>query len=59
MITFVFNTESRWDRVYNAIDETIYNFCSYGYKAITAFNDETAVYIRTYCKEHRIAYTEE
>lgn len=58
MTTFEFKSERNWNKVYNALDDIFAKFCSYGYKAITVF-DSNDVFVRKYCKEHRIAYKED
>ena len=56
--TFVFKSERNWDKVYDALDEIAAKFTSYGYKAITVFDDNDG-FVRNFCKEHRIAYKED
>ena len=58
MTTFVFKSERNWTKVYDALDDICASFCSYGYKAITVFDNNTD-FVRNYCKEHRISYKEE
>ena len=57
-VTFEFKSERNWDRVYDALYDTNHHFTSYGYKAITTFGECAAEYVRTYCKQHRIAIEE-
>ena len=57
-VTFEFKSERNWDRVYDALYDTAHHFASYGYKAITVWGEEAVEYVRTYCKNHRIAIME-
>ena len=61
MKTYEFNSERNWNKCYDALDSENrweHNFCSYGYKAITVFDETTDKFLLNFCKEHRIAIKE-
>lgn len=58
MTTFEFKSERNWTRVYDELYGTGYHFTSYGYKAITVFDEAGADFVRKLCKASRIAITE-
>lgn len=57
-VTFEFKSERNWNRVYEALNDTMYHFASYGYKAITVWGDKAIEEVRSSCKEARIAFKE-
>ena len=58
MTTFEFKSEKNYIRVWETLNDTAIRFASYGYKAITLFNDKDAEEVRGACKEARISIKE-
>lgn len=60
MKTYEFKSEKNWDRAYDSLyeSENNYKFCSYGYKAITVFDEKAENHLISFCKNHRIAIKE-
>ena len=58
MRTFEFKSEKNWEKVWEALNDTMYAFTSWGYKAITVFDDKVAEELITQCKDARIAIKE-
>lgn len=56
-VTFEFKSEKNWLRVWDALNDTMFQFASYGYKAITVWGKGIEE-VRRACKESRIAYKE-
>lgn len=57
-VTFEFKSEKNWLRVCDALNDTVYKFASYGYKAITVWGDEAIKEVKDQCKAKRIAFKE-
>ena len=61
MKTYEFKSERNWDKVYDSMDSINrweHNFTSYGYKAITVFDETTDAFLIDFCKKNRIAFKE-
>ena len=58
MVTFEFKSEKNWLRVYDELYDTGFHFTSYGYKAITVFDEAGAEFVKKLCKASRIAVVE-
>lgn len=58
MTTFSFRSEKTYIRVWEALNDTALHFASYGYKAITVFDEKTADIVREACKDAGIKYKE-
>ena len=58
MRTFEFKSEKNWLKVWEALNDTMIHFESYGYKAITIYDDKAAEEVWDLCKECRIAIEE-
>lgn len=58
MTTFEFKTQKSYLRVWEALNDTAIHFASYGYKAITLFDEEGAKMVRESCEEAGIKFKE-
>jgi hypothetical protein len=58
-VTFVFKSERNWTRIYDMLYNTPAHFTSYGYLAITVWDDSWIEEVRAACKKSRIAFKEE
>lgn len=58
MTTFEFKTEKSWMKVWEALNDTAIHFASYGYKAITLFDEKGANMVREACQEAGIKIKE-
>lgn len=56
--TFEFRTEKSYSKVWEALNDTAIHFASYGYKAITLFDEKGATMVREACEEAGIKYKE-
>lgn len=57
-VTFEFKNEKNWLRVWEALNDTAIHFASYGYLAITIFDEVKAEEVKKACKDARIAIKE-
>ena len=51
MTTFEFKTQKSYLKVWEALNDTAIHFASYGYKAITVFDEKGANMVRDICDE--------
>ena len=60
MKTYEFKSERNWDRACDSLyeSENNYRFCSYGYLAITVFDELADNHLVSFCKKHRISIKE-
>lgn len=58
MTTFEFRSEKNYLKVWEALNDTSAHFASYGYKAITVFDERWAEMVRQDCKEAGIKFKE-
>lgn len=58
MTTFEFKTQKSYLKVWEALNDTAIHFASYGYKAITVFDEKGANMVRDICDEAEIKYKE-
>lgn len=56
--TFEFRSEKSYIKVWEALNDTAVPFASYGYKAITVFNEKGANMVREACTDAGIKFKE-
>jgi hypothetical protein len=57
-VTFEFKSKINWLGIYNALNDTGYEFASYGYKTISVWGEQAINEVRNACKENRISFKE-